>query len=450
MTLADLAFLVAYLSPLLLGLLLLSGLPHPRMGPAGRLGAGFALGTVLTTWWATCLSLVGIPWSLLSIGLPLLALAMMVAWRGRNALAVKAPGASTRQGTALLLIGLSALYLVLALLAAGATSVDLFYFWGVKSIHFLLARGLDASVLSWRYALHAHSNYPPLLPISFVWAALASGGFSWWGSILTTAVWWAATVPLVAALLRPRLGRSVSFAVTAFWAAALALSLAASHSGGNAEAPLLFFLTVAGCGLLGETEATASGRRWIVALALAGAVLSKNEGLVEAGLLVAAALATDLLQRKPQPLKRLAVLVLPSVIAYAPWLTFELVHGLPISDPTREPLFPIHIAHWSEVARLGLENLGAGSWGLTWILPLLLALLFLPRLSKPVALSVLPGLTFVSGMFLFFAFYYLHFPGDPSELVAWSLSRISQPALSLWIVTAACGSIPSVDTSRQL
>lgn len=448
----DAVFLLAYASPTLAGLPFLSRRLFPDLTPTARLAAGFGFGSVLLTWWATILSLANVHWSLLTIATPLLLLALVMARGAGGSARFFRVGArpSTFESVSWLLVFLSALYLALVLLAGGATSSDLFYFWGVKAIHFTLARGIDAAGLAWRYALHVHSNYPPLLSVGYAWAALLSGDYSWWGSILSTAVWWAAAVPLVAALLRPRLDRQTSLAVAIFWAGALSLNLVASRSGGNAEAALLFFVTVAGAGLLGETRASFPARRWLIALALAGAVLSKNEGMLEAALLVGATLIADLVRRKPRPWRRVAILAVPSLIAYAPWLTFELVHGLPVSDPAREPLFPFHLSHWLLVGHEGLRNLGAGSWGLAWLLPVAVVILSARRLSRARLGAALPGLLFVAGMFAFFAFYYLHFPNDPSRLIAWTLPRISQPVLSLWILTAACLSAPSVDTPWQL
>jgi len=448
----DAAFLLAYATPALAGLPFVSRRFFPDLAPFGRLAAGFGLGSVLLAWWATILSLANVHWSPITIAIPLLLLALVVA-RGK--------GGSTRsfragarpsifKGIAWLLVFLSALYLTLVLVAGGATSSDLFYFWGVKAIHFSLTRGIDAAGLAWPYALHVHSNYPPLLPVGYAWATLLCGHYSWWGSILSAALWWAAAIPLVAALLRPRLARQTSLAVAVFWAAALALSLATSRSGGNAEAPLLLFVTVAGAALLGETADSPPTRRWLAAFALAGAVLSKNEGMLEAALLVGATLTADLVWHKPRPWRRLVTLAIPSLIAYTPWLAFELAHGLPLSDPAREPLFPIHLSHWSLVGKVSIGNLGAGSWGLAWILPALAVALAARRLSWDRFRAALPGLLFVAGMFAFFAFYYLHFSGDPSRLIAWTLPRISQPVLSLWILTAACLSAPGVDTPWQL
>ncbi len=452
MSWTTLAFLLAYATPVVVGLPLLSRRSFPGLGSSARVAGGFAIGSILMTWWATTLSLLGVRWSLLTIGLPLLFASLLWAWKSRNRVfsSSLATGHPILSATSLATVGLAGLYLALALLAGGATSVDLFYFWGTKTVYFLAFHGFDATALSWRYALHAHSNYPPLLPATFVWAALLCGRFSWWGSVLSSTIWWLAAIPLIAALLRPRLGRSPSLAVAAFWAMALALSLAASRSGGNAEAPLLLFVTVAGAGVLGETEASSPGRRWLIALALAGAVVSKNEGMIEAALLVGVALATDLLGKKAHPWRRAAVLSIPPLLAYAPWLAFELAHGMPLSDPAREPLLPIHLSHWSEVGSAGLRNLGAGSWGLAWLLPLVIVILLARRLTWKRVRAVLPGLLFVAGMFAFYAFYYLHFSADPTRLIDWTLPRISQPALSIWILTAACLSVPDVDTSWQL
>ena len=63
--------------------------------------------------------------------------------------------------------------------------------------------------------------------------------------------------------------------MTAFWVAAMAASVATSLSGANAEAPLLFFESVALAALLTEDADTS---RFLPALMLAGALLTKVRG----------------------------------------------------------------------------------------------------------------------------------------------------------------------------
>ena len=77
----------------------------------------------------------------------------------------------------------------------------------------------------------------------------------------------------------------------------MALSLISSFSGGNGEAPLIFFETLAGVLLLTETKPDFSVRIW-AGVALAGAALTKQEGILAGVLFSLGVLARDLLERR--------------------------------------------------------------------------------------------------------------------------------------------------------
>ena len=135
--------------------------------------------------------------------------------------------------------------------------------------------------------MHAVPSYPPLVPISLAWGAMVAREMPWRAVPLLAVVWLAAAAPLLFDLLRHRLEPTGAATVTAFWTVALAASLGASFSGGNAEAPLLFFVSVAGAALLVERLDGDPALRAIASCALAGAVLTKVEGSLATALLLA-------------------------------------------------------------------------------------------------------------------------------------------------------------------
>ena len=150
-----------------------------------------------------------------------------------------------------------------------------------------------ASLLRSPLFAHAVPDYPPLVPILQAWTALFTGDFSWRLIPATSLLWVVAAAPLLLELLRERLSDDTATAVTAFWLSAISISLAHSFSGGIAEAPLVFFETLAVAALLTE-EPGRPPSRFLPAVLLAGAALTKVEGSVAVVLIVGGTLVRDL------------------------------------------------------------------------------------------------------------------------------------------------------------
>lgn len=420
--------------------LVLLGAPaafHPAvrgLGVAARIAAAFGAGAILLTVEALLFSMVGIPWSIAALAAPplvLAAVATRTVGKGPSSAASARPA-----GWVALLSGLAlalgALHLVVCLLVARSTSMDYLFFWGVKAVHFADARGIDVELLRWPFFAHGVPEYPPLVPIVQAWGVLFAGEMPWRrAGPASSALWFFAALPLLFALLRRRIGDSAATAVTGFWGAALAVSLAYSYSGGNAEAPLLFFETVAGLSLITESRDDPPSSRWLAAVALAGAVLTKVEGVPATAFLVLGTLARDRLEGRPGVLRRAKAIIILPALALACWFGFQLFSGLPVGYRGHGKLTVLHWEHLGSVAANMLKNLGAGTAGIAWIFPLVVLLVSWKRLGP-----VLPALSAAAGLLLFFAFDYLHDAGDPWERIGWTLPRVSQPALSLWIVAA--------------
>lgn len=415
--------------------------PSVRSLPVlARAAAALALGYVGLTVTAVLLSMVGVPWSVPALALPPLAVSLGLwrAWRG----APRRPRRPFRpsRGVASIAVaagGLAALHLIWSLATGAATSTDFVLFWGVKAARFAQARAIDASLLRWPYFAHAVPDYPPGVPVVQAWSALWAGELPWRAMPLTAALWAICAAPLLLALLRDASSDDHAAAVTGFWCSALCISLAHSLSGGNAEAPLIFFEAAAVAALLVE-PAEVSPSRFLPALMLAGAVLTKVEGTVAALLIAAGVLVRDLADPRRRaagsPLSIVAAagrLVLGPAAALSVWLLFQAAHGMPAGFRAHGSLWTLHPEFLPEILRGIARNLDAGTLGLSWAIPALLLLG-----ARPSPRDLLPALALTGGLLAFLAFDYLHDDGSPSRRIRWTAPRVSQPALSALILAA--------------
>jgi len=419
---------------------------HPAVRPLGlaaRLSAAFAAGAVGLTVEAVLFSLLRVRWTIAGLCLPLLVLSSLgaVLWSRRSPFrslpGPLRPGVVVG-GLSVLAVCVALAHLTASLVTARSTSVDYVFFWGVKAARFATVRGIDVGLLKWPFFMHAVPDYPPLIPVVGAWSALVSGQMQWRAGLLTTVLWLAAAVPIVLALLRRRLPDRDATTVTAFWTVALAISMASSYSGGNAEAPLLFFETVAGAALLCEAKEDPPESRFLPALALSGAVLTKVEGALGAALLIAGVLLRDHLENRRRVFSRGLPLAAAALGGLLLWFGFQLATGLPTGYRGHGAPLDLHFEHLGRILASAFAHLDAGTAGLSWLFPALVLLAF-GRDRR----SALPALIFVIGLALFLLFDYLHDAGDPRERIGWTLPRVSQPALSLLILAAGVGGFSS-------
>jgi len=419
----------------------LFGLPaafHPSLReahPAVRAAAASAAGAVALTLEATLLSILRVPWSVASLSLPLLgfSLALTIRWSRRPFLQGRRSPASGALGLAAAVAGgLALLHLVFSLATARATSADFLFFWGVKGARFAAVRGIDSNLLGDFFSHHMVPDYPPLVPILYSWGTLVAGELPWQFAPVLSAFWVLAATPLLVFFLRRTLPSDAAVALTAFWTVALAISAARSFSGGNAEAPLLFFETVALAALLAERPDETGRSRFFPALALSGAALTKVEGTVAVLLIVAGVALRDLLERRPRVVRRLVPLAAAPLACTAVWFAFQATHGLPVGFRTHGGLSDLHFDYVQSVVKEFARHLSAGTAGLSWVIPVVL----LVASARRIRANLLPALSLATGLLLFFLFDYLQDPTDPAIRIGWTLPRISQPALSALILAA--------------
>ena len=434
-----LSFAIAHMAVALLGL---PAAYHPvvrRSDFLARAGASFLLGAVLLTLEGVVWSLLGIPWTIWTLGLPLgilsFAAAILLARRARGVpveTGVEAARSPVRVAAqALTLCALA--YLAWQLSATRATSPDLLFFWGVKGVRFAAAGGLDAALLGQPFFMHAHVNYPPLLPTVFAWGNLVAGGMPWPWVPTTSWLWVAATSAVLGPMLRPRLGPAAAAVVTAVWTAAIAASMVApaSLSGGIAEPPLVAYVTVACAALLAGPSAVQPISWAVVALGFAGAVLTKNEGMVSVVLLTLGSVARAWLDHDRTAGIRAVGAFFAAVGAVGLWALYLGVHGLPLTDPVRQRALGITFEHAGTIISAFPSHLTVGTAGLSWLV-LIAALVASGRRIVP----FLPAVALCCGLLLFAFAYYLHSHTDPIDLISWTLARLCQPALAALVLWA--------------
>lgn len=185
---------------------------------------------------------------------------------------------------------------------------DFWAIWGLKGRVFFERGGIDWAYLQSPYNAFAHPDYPPLVPLNYVFVALHEGRWNdRWLGILTT-LFGAALVLIVRDLLSRELPRHLA-ALATLPVAAIALSAWV----GMAEAPMIAYGS-AGLLLLRRGSTLAA------AVLLGFAACTKNEGL---SLLVAAGLALLLTSRW-----RDAMRLWPAAAIAAPWVILRSVHGV--------------------------------------------------------------------------------------------------------------------------
>jgi len=402
-----------------------------------RTSAALACGTLALAVEAILWALLGIPWTTLTLALPLAGVSCTLAllW-ARTATPCQHPALGPSRPIALVAAGIAlgalAHFALAALTSLGSAS-DLVLFWGVKGLHFAAAGGPDPATLAGAFAAHTHPSYPPLYPVLLAWWTLLAGALPWRLVPVASSLYLAAALPLVYHLLRRACPPDLAAGVTALWATALSAALVQARSAGNAEPLLLLFVTVAVTALLTEPQPPAAVPRWTAALALSGAVLTKNEGAVAAVLLVGGVMLRDRLWRRRPAARALLGLAWPPLAAWTLWLVLRLVCGLPLTDPIREPALVMSFAHVGTILAAASEHLGAGSRGLAWLVPLAVLAV---RCRGQSLVRVVPALVLGGGLPAFLFVYYLHAVGDPSQLIDWTFPRVTLPALSALIIAA--------------
>jgi hypothetical protein len=421
------------LAQLALPLLGLGMLRHPSVGGLSllsRLSLAFMTGAVLLTLEAELWSVLGVRWTLFSLGLPLVALHLvpLAVRRSGGAPAGPAPlRRSTAIAAAAALTAAALAYAALSFASASATSADYLLFWGVKAVRFAVHGGIDPALLRDPFFGHATPDYPPLVPVVQAWGCLGAGRMPWRVAPLASLFWLVAAIPVVFDRSRRRLADLEAAALATFWTVALSISLVYSYSGGNAEVPLLCFETVGLAWLLTEQPGDS---RLVPMMALAGAALTKVEGLIGVAGILAGMAVTIRGPERWRDLRRLLLLAAAPAAAVGTWFAYQAWAGLVVGyRAAHGPLLALWSSHVGGVVPVMLRNLDAGSLWAPWMISLAAAAA-VPSAWRRLA----PAFFLCGGILLFLLFDYLHDPTVPEIRIGWTIPRVSQSALSALIL----------------
>jgi hypothetical protein len=414
--------LLAYLMLPLAGSIVwrLDGVRQLRL--EARLAIAAAAGALLTALILSLIALAAFEWSRTLLIVLLLLATVVGLW--------KAPPRAASQTSDWRSPALIAVVILLALTAYGLltareTTGDLLFFWGPKGVHFYRAGTIDVDYLRDPNSFLMHRDYPPLLPLLFVWSNTISREFAWWAAVLLSGLCLAAIVGLVRGYTRDDLSTLLTLSI-------LAWAFACARVAGGADPMLLFFECVAVTALLFLRDAQA--QTIVASIGIAGAVMTKVEG---ASFAVAVLLAL-LLERWPW--KRIAQVMLPALLLLGGWLLFLFEADL--FDTYRGPgTFSFRYLH--EVLRGTLDLASYGSLWMVWIAPLIVVLLGNVRRARlPLSIAALSiGATL---------YVYLKAPSDPS--IFWIPSSAQRvlltPLLMLLLAAAAAHPLPATSGER--
>jgi hypothetical protein len=292
----------------------------PRADAMTLAGVSYLYGSGAIFLLVLLLSVLGIRWSPVSVGVAcaaLFAISLRGAWRtsSRDARAAIPRLHGIDAATGAMIVG----YALYATLSA-PWEIDFWAIWGLKARVFLEGGALDWRFLESPWNLFQHPDYPLLVPLDFDFATIVGG--SWddrWLGLLYVA-WGASLVTLVRSLAARE--------TTPLFASLIAFGLAApclSRYIGLAEGALVAF---GGAAVLFLREALRTGEQaaWRHgALLLGFAANCKNEGVA---LLGAVTIALVVVGPRAGIVDRVKKLW-PAYALAAPWMVIRAIHSLP-------------------------------------------------------------------------------------------------------------------------
>ena len=431
-------FLAAFLTLPLLGAGLLLSRRFDWMPRLARGVASVAVGSVLLCGEAIALTVIGVRWSLpILLAVPV-ALSAWALFRRKStrrvAFARARPDRITAVSLAFLFLAAAAVALLaFAALTARVTSSDLLLFWAAKGEHFGLAGRIDAAFLGDPNHRPLHSDYPPLWPCLYAFGVLFAGRFAWGAALATLPLFVLLSVVAVWSLARLRVPTREASAFAALFASLFGFLLAVSMTAGNADAPLLFFETIALALLVFAREER--GAFLLAGVALAGATLLKLEGTAFSWALI----GSCLLLIRPLSWRRGAQLAGPPLVAFIAWYAFCRAHGLIEALGTHKALV-LTGERFEVIARGMLSAAALQSWYLPWIIAVFLIVV---RKTARTAGFVL----LVAGLVAAFdCGIYLTTDEDPTLWIGWAgLRTLLTPLLALLIAGMAPSPRPEVE-----
>jgi hypothetical protein len=318
------------------------------------------------------------------------------------------------------LIAALAVLLVYGTLDARMTLGDLLFFWGPKARHFYLERSIDIELLKFPHYYLMHPDYPPLLPMAWAGNAVLSGGFTWWGPLLWTAIVLVAAALVLRGYATPIIGGDGAL-FAALLLAATTYTAAVGRAAGGADPPLVFFVALALSALTFSDHREGDA---VAAAALAGAAFTKVEGSL---FVITVVIALLLLRR----FRTAAVVAIPAALLVGSWILFARHHGILDAYGRSDRAFHVH--NLGLVLSIAGQKLSYGAFYLPWIaaaLPLLFA-----RSLRRAALPLLVA----AGSFTYSLLFYLN-EEEPTFWILSSVERTMMTPLTALVVASAAAS----------
>jgi hypothetical protein len=397
-----------------IALLTLAGLAIRRLPSVAQmelpaqLALSFAAGLMITGTLMFVWSLIGIPWTRVSLGIPLAACAALGVWK-------KGEG----RGKGWIGIAIFVLLTAYGAMTARETCADLMYFWGPKGEKFYRAEKIDVEMLKFPHYYLMHPDYPPLLPEIYAWGSLVGHRFSQWGALALTPLFLLATVLAFRGIAARKIGEEPAGRYAVLLAGVLAYGFAAGMVAGAGDPPLLLFEVIALAALTFSDD-------WpLAALGIAGAMFLKVEGTAFAAVLLACYVLT---RRAILPAIKAAA---PGILLLGIWIAFARHHGF--LDAYGKSKSTLHLHLIGKVTQWTARQASYGAFYLPWLAAL--APLSSTRNFRRALLPLLTGI----GVIVYTLYFYLH-DANPAWWIASSAERVLLTALACFVVASAAAS----------
>ena len=412
----DLLWLAAILFLIFPGAILWRLPSIKRLDLPARLATALAGGIAMAAALLYLYSLIQMPWTRFTVGAPLIAIGVGKGFR------ISGWGKG-RASTSTLIILLFAALTFYGVATARETCGDLIFFWGPKGQRFHLAGKIDVDFLGYRHYSLMHSDYPPLLPLTYAWASLVAHRFSWWGALYITPIALLATAFAFRGFAREAIGEERAGWYAALLAAILGHGFAVGMVAGAAEPVLLLFEVIAVGALTFAGEQRDA--QIVAAVMLAAAAVTKVEG---AGFVAMVVLAYAITSRR---ITRAIAISLPAAAALGSWLFFVWRHHL--TDMYTLARGTLHFKYFGAVLGTTLKQASYGAAYVPW-----LATLAPLAVRRNLRRSLFPILVAIGSIALAL-FYYLH-SDAPWWWIRASAQRVLLTPLVCLVVASAAAS----------
>jgi hypothetical protein len=387
-----------------------------------RLGFGGLVGIVLAGVGAMIAGLLGVPAAPISGPIAGLVIGGLIGPRVRLDVG-RLPPLADEHRRLLLLVLVIGVALALLALARPVAGWDGWAIWSLKAKAFAATGGFAGPVFTDPVYAYAHADYPPLLSaVQGALYRLAGSTDAGWPLQVHLVWWWACGVLALTGFARRR--GTAALLLLLSWA--VAPHLVRQVISGYADVPMAMLL-LCGAALLSQM----SPARWApAALLLAGAGLTKNEGLLLALAVVAAVAVWH-----PERRRAAAGAAAATVVVFAPWAAFvwlgeisnDVVAGLTAQPPVALDILARLPVAFAAVLR---EVVWAPRWGFL-VLACSIVLVWAGARARGLLVAALAGLM------LFVAIYAIT-PRDFDWHVEGSIDRVVTAPLGLLALAAAC------------